>query len=70
MIDERLSPLLDKLLEVSIEFLKENGYDNVDYLHFCVDGLQEGMKYGLNCPTIDNVIVIRDKNNKKLGEYM
>lgn len=70
MIDERLSSLMDKLLEVSLEFLKENGYDNVDYIHFVADGLEEGMKHGKDCPSIDNVIVIRDKNNKKLGEYM
>lgn len=70
MIDERLSPLMDKLLEITLDFLKENGYDNVDRIDFSADGLEDGMKYDKNCPTIDNILEIRDRNNKKLGEYM
>ena len=48
MIDEKLSPLLDRLLEVSIEWLKANGYDNVDKVYFSADGLIAGMKYGID----------------------
>ena len=70
MIDEKLSPLLDKILEASIEFLKENGYDNVDAIHFSADGLKEGMKYGAHCPEIDNSISIYDDKRNKLGEYL
>ena len=70
MIDERLSILLDKLLETSIEFLNENGYDEVDGLRFGVVGLQDAMKYGMNCPSIDNHIAIYNCDNDKIGEYL
>lgn len=70
MIDEKLSPLLDRLLEVSIEWLKANGYDNVDRIDFSADGLEYGMKYDKNCPTIDNSIAVFDKEGHKLGEYL
>ena len=70
MIDERLSPLLDKLLEISIEFLKENGYDNVDKVKFSAEGLIDGMKYGSNCPSIDNYILLFDEEGEILEEYM
>ena len=70
MIDDKLSELLDKLLEVSIEWLKVNGYDNVDAIHFSADGLKEGMKYGKGCPCIDNNIAILDEKRNILGEYL
>jgi hypothetical protein len=70
MVDEKLSPLLDKLLEVSIEWLKANGYDNVDKVYFSADGLIAGMKYGIDHPAIDNYISIYDKKGNKLGEYL
>lgn len=70
MIDEKLSPLLDKLVETTIDFLKENGYDNVAEIHFNADGLRDGMKYGPNCPSIDNYIAVCDKYGNILGEYM
>lgn len=70
MIDEKLSPLLDRLLEVSIEWLKANGYDNVDKVYFSADGLIAGMKYGIDHPAIDNCISIYDKDRQKLGEYL
>lgn len=70
MIDEKLSPLLDKLLEVSIEWLKANGYDNVDKVYFSADGLVARMKYGIDCPAIDNCISIYDKKGNRLGEYL
>ena len=70
MIDEKLSPLLDKLVETTIDFLKENGYDNVDKVYFSADGLIAGMKYGTDCPAIDNCISIYDKKGNKLGEYL
>lgn len=70
MIDEKLSPLLDKLLEVSIEWFKANGYDNVDKVYFSADGLIAGMKYGIDCPSIDNCISIYDRKGNRLGEYL
>lgn len=70
MIDDKLSILLDKLLETTLEFLKENGYDNADRVYFYADGLKEGMEYGFNCPSIDNSIAILDENQIKIGEYM
>jgi hypothetical protein len=69
MIDEKLSSLLDKLVETTIDFLKENGYNNVDRIVFCADGLKEGMRYP-NSPCIDNCISIYDEKRKKLGEYL
>jgi hypothetical protein len=70
MIDDKLSILLDKLVKTTIDFLKENGYDNADRVYFYADGLKEGMKYGFNCPSIDNSIAILDENQIKIGEYM
>lgn len=70
MIDEKLSPLLDKLLEVSIEWLKANGYDKVDKVYFSANGLIAGMKYGIDCPSIDNCISIYDRKGNRLGEYL
>lgn len=70
MIDEKLSILLDKLLETSIEFLKENGYDNVEKICFKADGLKWGMCFGKNCPEIDNYLAIYDASGNKIGEYM
>lgn len=70
MIDEKLSVLLDQLLEMSVNFLKENGYDNVDYLHFFATGLEDAIKYGKDCPSIDNSLVVLDKNHKKIAEYL
>lgn len=70
MIDEKLLPLLDRLLEVSIEWLKANGYDNVDKVYFSADGLIAGMKYGIDHPAIDNCISIYDKKGNRLGEYL
>lgn len=70
MIDERLSPLLDKLLETTLEFLKENGYNNVDVVYFSADGLEYGMKYDKDCPSIDSSIAVFDNERNKLGEYM
>ena len=70
MIDDKLSILLDKLLETSIEFLKENGYDNVDKIRFSVDGLLEGMTYGKDCPGIDNYVYIYDKQGNRIGMYL
>lgn len=70
MIDEKLSPLLDRLLEVSIEWLKANGYENVDKVYFSADGLIAGMKYGIEHPAIDNCISIYDRKGNKLGEYL
>lgn len=70
MIDEKLSPLLDKLVETTIDFLKENGYDNVDNICFYASGLIDGMKYGANCPSIDNRIAIFDEKRNLLGEYL
>jgi hypothetical protein len=70
MIDEKLSPLLDKLLEVSIEWFKANGYDKVDKIYFSADGLVAGMKYGIDCPSIDNCISIYDRKGNELGEYL
>lgn len=69
-IDEKLSPLLDKLVKTTIDFLKENGYEDVDRVAFGADGLTEGMKYGADCPAIDNCISIYDKDGNKLGEYL
>ena len=34
------------------------------------DGLIAGMKYGIDCPAIDNCISIYDKKGNKLGEYL
>lgn len=70
MVDEKLSPLLDKLLEVSIEWLKANGYDNVNKVCFSADGLIAGMKYGIDHPAIDNCITIYDKDRQKLGLFL
>lgn len=70
MIDDKLSILLDKLLETSIEFLKENGYDNVDKIRFSVDGLLDGMAYGKDCPGIDNYVYIYDKQGNRIGMYL
>lgn len=69
MSDEKLSELLDKLLETSLKFLKENGYNNVDRIMFGADGLKEGMRFP-NSPCIDNCVSIYDEKGKKLGEYM
>lgn len=70
MIDEKLSPLLDRLLEVSIEWLKANGYDNVEKIHFKADGIRWGMCFGKDCPEIDNYIAIYDENGNKIGEHL
>ena len=70
MIDDKLSILLDKLVKTTIDFLKENGYDNVDEVAFNASGLIEGMKYGSKCPAIDNCISIYDENGNKIGEYL
>lgn len=70
MLDDKLAPLLDKLIETTINFLKENGYDNVDRVYFSADGLIEGMKYGSKCPAIDNCISVCDEKGNLLGEYL
>lgn len=70
MIDDKLSPLLDKLVKTTIDFLKENGLDNVDRVYFSADGLIEGMKYGRKCPAIDNCISVCDEKGNLLGEYL
>lgn len=70
MIDDKLSELLDILLDETIGWLRANGYDNVDKVYFRVDGLKEGLKYGLNAPCIDNSITIYDKDRNKLSEYL
>lgn len=70
MIDEKLSPLLDKLVETTIDFLKENGYDNVDKVYFSADGLIAGMKYGIDHPAIDNCITIYDEDGNKIAIYL
>lgn len=70
MIDEKLSPLLDKLVKTTIDFLKENGYYDVDAVCLKAEGLIEGMKYGAHCPEIDNCISIYDEGGNKLGEYL
>jgi hypothetical protein len=70
MIDTKLEDLLDNLLFEVIGWLKANGYDNVDKVYFSADGLVAGMKYGIDCPSIDNCISIYDKKGNKLGEYL
>ena len=70
MIDEKLSPLLDKLLEVSIEWLKANGYDNVEKIYFKADGIRWGMCFGKDCPEMDNYIAIYDEKGNKIGDYL
>lgn len=70
LIDEKLSPLLDKLVKTTIDFLKENGYHDVDAVYLKAEGLEEGMKHGLNAPCIDNYISIYDVDGNKLGEYL
>ena len=67
---EMMSQDFDKLLEVSIEWLKANGYDNVNKVYFSADGLIAGIKYGIDHPAIDNCISIYDKDRQKLGEYL
>lgn len=70
MIDTNLESLLDILLDETIGWLRANGYNNVDKVCFRVDGLKEGLKYGLNAPCIDNSISFYDDKGNKLGEYL
>lgn len=70
MLDDKLAPLLDKLIETTINFLKENGYDNVEKIHLKADGIRWGMCFGKDCPEMDNYIAIYDVDGNKLGEYL
>lgn len=70
MIDNKLEVLLNMLLEDSIQFLKDNGYDNVDKIRFSADGLLDGMTYGKDCPSVDNYVYIYDKQGNRIGMYL
>lgn len=70
MIDNKLEALLNTLLENTIQFLKDNGYDNVDKIRFSADGLLDSMTYGKDCPSIDNYVYIYDKQGNRIGMYL
>ena len=70
MIDETLIFLNDRLLKEALDWLRNNGYHNVDKVCFRADGLKDGMKYGIGCPSIDNSISIYDDKGNRLGEYL
>lgn len=53
---KEIAELQEKLMQVCIDFINENGIDNLDEINFSADMLQESAKYGEWSPCTDSSI--------------
>lgn len=69
-MDDKLSGFLEQLVQATIDFLKANGYDDVDEVAFKADGLKTSVEFGRWTPDTDAYVGLYDENNKLIDEYL